>query len=242
MMWSRKMKVAVLAGLLSSASSLAMAAPMGHNSGSMSGGCGMGGMGGGRGMMGRGMAGGMMSHGMGGMMGRGMGGGMTPHGQGGGMMGGMGRGMMMTHGNGGGMMSGGGMGGGMADMRQAHSLLANHDSIRRSVRKLPNGVETITTSADPKVAALLPEHVIAMQSRLKNGQVIRGFDPLFAELFQNASKIDLQIEGRPDGVRVVETSGDPYVVKLIQAHAEAVNGFVRDGMAGMHRTHAVPAR
>ncbi|MGV3723282.1 MAG: hypothetical protein ACO1SX_20475, partial [Actinomycetota bacterium] len=160
---------------------------------------------------------------------------------GGGMMGGMGRGMM-PHGQGGGMMGGGGMGGGMADMHQAHSLLANHDSIRRSVRQLPNGVETITTSADPKVAALLPEHVIAMQARLKNGQMIRGFDPLFSELFQNASKIDLQIEGRPDGVRVVETPGDPYVVKLIQAHAEAVNGFVRDGMAGMHRTHAVPAR
>ena len=49
------------------------------------------------------------------------------------------------------------------------------------------------------------------------------------------------MERLPNGVRVVETAEDPHAVQLIQAHAEAVNGFVRDGLAAMPRTHAVPS-
>jgi len=71
---------------------------------------------------------------------------------------------------------------------------------------------------------------------------MREFDPLYVELFRNSAKIDIQEVGRPDGVRVVETSADPCVVRLIQAHAEAVNGFARARMADMPRTHAVPFR
>jgi len=171
-------------------------------------------------------------------------GGMMQHGgMPGGMMqrGGMQGGMMQHRGMQGGGMQGGMMGGGMADMQQVHTLLANHDSIRRAVRKLPDGVETATTSADPRVAALLPEHVNAMYARLKEGRLIRGFDPLFVELFRQADKIAVKVEPRKDGVRVVETSRDAYAVKLIQAHADAVSGFVQDGMAAMHRTHAVPS-
>jgi uncharacterized protein len=135
-----------------------------------------------------------------------------------------------------------GAGGPMADMGQIHTLLANHDSIQRSVKLLPNGVETVTTSRDGKIAELLPQHVAAMYARLKEGRLIRGFDPLFVELFRNADRLDLTIEKLEDGVRVVETSRDPYAVKLIQAHAKAVDGFVRDGMGAMHRTHPVPAQ
>jgi hypothetical protein len=215
----------------------------------------------GMGGMGRGM-GGMRSgmHGMGGGM-HGMGGGM--HGMGGGMHGMMGqRGMMRGRGMGrpgmmqGGMMqrgmmpgggtpgsgAAGGMGGNMADMQQIHALLSNHRAIQRAVRKLPDGVETVTTSSDPRVAALLPEHVQAMYARLKEGRLIRGFDPLFVALFRQADQIEIQVERLKDGVRVVETSRDPQAVRLIQAHAEAVNGFVKDGMAAMHRTHPVPAQ
>lgn len=136
----------------------------------------------------------------------------------------------------------GGRRGNMADMGQIHTLLANHDAIQRTVRQLPNGVETVTTSEDPRIAALLPEHVQAMYTRMKEGRLIRGFDPLFVELFRQAGKIKVEVEQRKDGVRVVETSRDPYAVKLIQAHAAAVDGFVQDGMAAMHQTHPVPSR
>ncbi len=134
------------------------------------------------------------------------------------------------------------MGGGMADMRQIHTLLASHDAIQRTVRKLPNGIETVTTSSDPQIAALLPEHVNAMYARLKEGRLIRGFDPLFVELFRSADRIEATIEPLKNGVRVVETGKDAHAIRLIQAHADAVDGFVKDGMAAMHRTHPVPTR
>lgn len=169
--------------------------------------------------------------------------GMQPGGMGGMHPGMMGHGMMGHGMMGGGDARGGmqpGMGGNMADMQQIHTLLANHDAIRRTVRLLPNGVETVTTSPDPRIAALLPQHVEAMYARLKEGRLIRGFDPLFVELFRQAGKIDLKLEKLDSGVRVVETSTDPYAVRLIQAHARAVDGFVKDGMGAMHRTHPVP--
>lgn len=137
-------------------------------------------------------------------------------------------------------MRGGGMHGNRADMQQIHTLLANHAAVQRSVKKLPDGVETVTTSRDPRVAALLPQHVEAMYTRMKQGRLIRGFDPLFVELFRQADKIDVRVEKLKDGVRVVETSRDPYAVKLIQAHADAVDGFVKEGMAAMHRVHPLP--
>jgi hypothetical protein len=39
------------------------------------------------------------------------------------------------------------------------------------------------------------------------------------------------------GVKVVETSADPAVVRLIQAHADGVTEFVREGAAVMHKRH-----
>ena len=44
------------------------------------------------------------------------------------------------------------------------------------------------------------------------------------------------------GIKVVETSDDPYVVKLIQAHAQGVSEFVKEGMPAMHREHPLPNR
>ena len=132
--------------------------------------------------------------------------------------------------------------GNRADMQLIHTLLANHGAIRRTVKQVPNGVETVTSSNDPKLAALLAEHVRSMYDRMKEGRMIRGFDPLFVELFRHADRIEVKIEPQRDGVRVVETSKDPYVVKLIRAHAAAVDGFVRDGMKAMHERHPVPPR
>jgi hypothetical protein len=110
------------------------------------------------------------------------------------------------------------------------------------VRQLANGVETITTATDPAVVAKLKEHVPAMYARLKEGRLIRGFDPLFRALFENGNKIDAVVTLLPNGVKVVETSKDPYVVKLIRAHAASVDALVKEGMAAMHRTTPAPPR
>jgi YHS domain-containing protein len=68
------------------------------------------------------------------------------------------------------------------------------------------------------------------------------WDPLFAVLFQNADKVKMTVENTKTGVKITETSEDAYVVKLLQTHAKAVSGFVKDGMAGMHISHPVPPK
>ena len=161
--------------------------------------------------------------------------------------GGMGPGMMGEHGlmDDGGMMQDGrmseemqkammskGMGPEMMDdMRVIRSILMQHDKIDRKVENLENGVRTITTSHDPEVAAAIQKHVRQMHERLKEDKPIRQMDPLFREIFEHADKIEMQIEDVENGVRVVETSNDPQVVKLIQQHAHrAVSEFAERGM------------
>ena len=121
-----------------------------------------------------------------------------------------------------------------------HYLLGHREAIQRKVTKIPEGVETVTESDDPEVAATIQRHVESMHKRLQEGRPIHLRDPLFAAVFANAQKIKMKVEPTEKGVRVVETSDDPYVAKLIQAHAEVVNLFVAHGFAEVPRNHSVP--
>ena len=120
-------------------------------------------------------------------------------------------------------------------------LLANGDKIKREIKNLENGVETLTESDDAKVAAKIQQHVAAMYSRVEDIRPIHMRDPLFREIFRNAEKIDLQHEKTDKGVRVVETSDDPYVAKLIQEHAKVVSQFIKNGHAELRKNHTPPS-
>jgi uncharacterized protein len=134
-----------------------------------------------------------------------------------------------------------GMGGNQPqDMKTIHALFDNHKKINRAVKNIQKGVETITESDDPKVRAMIAEHAWAMKRRLENKQPIRHWDPLFAELFKHADKINMQIIDTAKGVKVIETSDDAWVVKLIQAHAAGVSEFVKEGPSSMHKEHQLP--
>lgn len=121
-----------------------------------------------------------------------------------------------------------------------HYLLGRGTAIKRTVKKLADGVETLTESDDPEIAATIQKHVESMHKRVKEGRPIHMRDPLFAAVFANAQKIKMQVEPTKKGVKVVETSNDPYVTKLIQAHAEVVNLFIANGFAEARTNHAVP--
>lgn len=129
-----------------------------------------------------------------------------------------------------------------ADMEDFHFLLANRARIEREVTNLPNGIETVTRSDDPEVATRLKQHVTAMTARMDAGRPIHARDPFFAELFRHAHKVRTQLIGLPDGMRVIETSDDAYTVTLLQEHARIVGLFIENGMAEVHRDHAVPKR
>lgn len=122
------------------------------------------------------------------------------------------------------------------------TLLGNHELIRREFREIADGIESVTESDNPEVAALIQDHVAAMKVRIESGSRIRMWDPMFREIFDNADKIRLEFENIPKGVRVRETSADPYVARLIQAHAKVVSGFVARGSAESQLAHEPPAR
>ena len=128
------------------------------------------------------------------------------------------------------------------DSKWFHYLVDNRAKISRTIERLPNGVETITKSDDPEVAAGIRTHVAAMHARVKEGRGIHLRDPLFREVFRHADKIRMVIADIEKGVRVTETSDDPYVVSLIQAHADVVGKFIENGHDEMRKDHAVPPR
>lgn len=121
-------------------------------------------------------------------------------------------------------------------------LRENHKKIKRTVLELPNGVETLTESDTPEIAAKIKEHVDWMEYRVENTNSIRMRDPLFAEIFKHTDKIKMVHEDTDKGVKVTETSDDPYVAKLIQAHAKVVSGFVERGFAEAMKNHDGPGK
>lgn len=128
-----------------------------------------------------------------------------------------------------------------ADQDVFHYLLENHGEIRRSVKNLDNGVESLTESDRPEVAAKIQEHVAAMRGRVKEGRGLRFWDELFVTVFRNYDKIEMNLENTDHGIKVTETSKDAFTVKLIQAHAAVVTKFVERGFDEAHENHAVPA-
>src|SRR5690606_37663419 len=73
------------------------------------------------------------------------------------------------------------------------------------------------------------------------GRGLRFWDDLFAAVFAHHAAIHMEVVNTEKGVRVVETSHDPLVVGLIQAHAKVVSQFVENGFAEAHKNHEVPA-
>lgn len=129
-----------------------------------------------------------------------------------------------------------------ADRDLFHELLQHRADIRREVKKTDQGVATLTESDKPEIAAAIRKHVASMETRVKDKQPIHRRDPLFAEVFRHANQIKFVYEKTVKGTRVTETSDDPYVVKLIQAHAEVVSLFITNGFEKVQRNHDLPPK
>ena len=129
-----------------------------------------------------------------------------------------------------------------ADMQLFHQLFEHRTEINRQVVARVDGIETVTESKNPEVTRLLQAHVASMLARVKEGRPIHQRDPLFVELFKNADQIAARYEPTANGVRVIETSKDAYVVKLLYAHAEVIGAFLANGMPEMMKNHPVPPR
>jgi len=129
-------------------------------------------------------------------------------------------------------MQRGGQGRG-AVMPDAMQLLHNHTALSRTVEEIPNGVKTVTTTADPEILALLRRHAREMYAFYEAGGVVRPHDPLFAELARVADKVTMEFRDIENGIETIATSDDPEVVKVIRAHAAKVTEFVKRGHAAL---------
>lgn len=152
------------------------------------------------------------------------------------------KGAGMAHGAGGGPAAPGGMAADdhAADMEIFHFLLDQGSKVRRTVTMLPDGVDTVTESDDPAVAEKIRVHVASMYERVTEGRPIHMRDPLFRAVFAHADQVVMKSEPTPKGVRVIETSKDPKVAALIQAHAEVVSKFIANGRSEAMTDHPVP--
>jgi len=126
------------------------------------------------------------------------------------------------------------------DQSVFHSLLSKHDKITRELTLLPNGIAARTVSNDPAIVALLHDHATQMHHRMKEGFALRKWDPAFVEIFAQADKVEMELTLIDEGVEVRETSNDPNVVKLIQAHGRGINAFVERGGAAASQETPLP--
>lgn len=170
-------------------------------------------------------------------------------GQGSGMGRGMGRGMGMGMGMGmgkgpGGMDGGpGAMGGMRGDMTTLHAMFADRDKITRTIKNLPDGAEATTESDDESIAALLKEHVPAMEERVVDNKPLppMTFHPIFVELIKHAKDYTLTYEETEKGMKVKYHAETPYVVMLVQEHAKLVSRFIQNGMEEVHKPYSIPS-
>ena len=84
-------------------------------------------------------------------------------------------------------------------------------------------------------------HVSMMVTRLQDGQnpevIIQS--PTLDALFEFHVAIDTEIELTDMGVKVIQTSANPQVVKLLQTHAVEVSDMSERGMQAVHERMAV---
>lgn len=121
-------------------------------------------------------------------------------------------------------------------MRTGMELFNRHTLIRRTVTQLPNGIHAVTQSDDPQTASIIQAHISEMYQRLDEN---RAFPYMMSRsvpaMFAHSTDYQRKLEATPKGVAVTETSNDPAMVAVIRAHAEELNGFVREGMPAMMR-------
>ena len=98
----------------------------------------------------------------------------------------------------------------------------------------------VPASAAPRIGGNARSH--QGSAAIESTTLSRPRDPLFREVFANADKIVMTHETTPRGIKVVETSADAYTVKLIQAHANVLDLFIRNGHAEVMKNHEATAR
>ena len=124
----------------------------------------------------------------------------------------------------------------MAQMGDIHALFINHDRITRTVTNLPNGIRTVTESADPRIAQLLKDHVTQMGQRVETGNDpgLPIESPALRLIYRNHARSTPRLSRRRQASSSFRRRPTQETVAALQQHASEVTDFVNDGMAAMH--------
>lgn len=118
-----------------------------------------------------------------------------------------------------------------------HTLLNQHDAIRRSLTLTDDGYMALTETDNPELVKALQAHVRQMEQRLGQALSVRRWDPAFAEYRAHYRDMEMSIEPVTNGVRVVVRGLTPQAVRVAQNHATVINDFVQEGWNAHDATH-----
>ena len=115
-------------------------------------------------------------------------------------------------------------------------MFNNFQLIDRTVENLPNGIRTVTHSADDDVMDALVSHVTGMIGRVEDGRDPQIFiqSPTLDIFFMKGDRIETDIEVSEEGIVVVQTSDDPEMIQALQVHAAEVTAMADRGMEAVH--------
>lgn len=118
-----------------------------------------------------------------------------------------------------------------------HTLFDRHSAIRRTVTPTKSGYVSVTETDEPRLASVLQSHVAQMEARLKDGLMVRRWDPAFPEYIRHYGDMDVKVESVAKGVRVTVRGRTPEAVKVAQNHARVIDDFVAHGWQAHDRSH-----
>jgi len=122
------------------------------------------------------------------------------------------------------------------EVNDLKEIFRSHKGIIRVVSNLENGIVTTTEAENKTLREAIVSHVTMMVTRLQEGKnpevIIQS--PTLDALFDFYEEIDTEIELTDMGIKVIQTSTNPKVIKLLQKHAAEVSDMSKRGMVAVH--------
>lgn len=119
-----------------------------------------------------------------------------------------------------------------------HGLFDSHDKFQREVTETETGYVSKTTSDDPEAVQLIQKHVKQMEGRLKQGLMVRHWDPAYVEFVNYYDDIDIEITNIENGISIVATGKTKEAREVARNHAGIISKFIDYGWKEHDKTHA----
>lgn len=119
-----------------------------------------------------------------------------------------------------------------------HGLFDSHNKFHREVTQTEDGYMSRTTSDDPEAVKLVQSHVKQMEGRLKEGLMVRSWDPAYVEFVNHYDDIDIQITNIDNGISIVAIGKTEEAKAVARNHAGIISKFIDHGWAEHDKTHA----